>query len=163
MSEPYGAPSMRDLRDLFQPLPLSRSRAFLSLLLGTLGLLCFAGMLSYATGSPDTPAHASAPYWALFFGLYFVGLGGAAVLGAFPRLAQGTVKLVWLVSVALLYVLTVITWHHLRPAEAPAVAEHWRALRYAPLLAVLAIGLWWKAVRSQPSRKSEAGTSPPAQ
>src|SRR5512145_739721 len=84
------------LAHTFEPLPLSRGRAYLSLTLGALALLFVGGVLSYASGSPDVHGSVST-YWTVLFTFYGLAFGGAALLGAFPRLARRSIKLAWLV------------------------------------------------------------------
>ncbi len=131
------------LTELFEPLPLPRWRAILALTCAAGALLSFGGALSYASGSPDIHGPSAPRYWAAFFAFYTVAFGGAAVFGAFPRLARASFKGGWLLLTALVGAATlairfgVSGW----PVSGD---EWWSVLRlYAPALAAVFLGICW--------------------
>jgi len=138
-------PSSRQapLVGLFEPLPLPRSRAYLSLTFGALALLLIGGVLSYASDSPDLRGGgANGPYWSLFFSFHALAFGGAALLGAFPRLCRPAVKLAWSFLVVGLAGLALMI--RLRGSVGPPTVDWSLALRpYLPALIPLAAGVFW--------------------
>ena len=136
-------PSPRDrLGHLFEPLPLPRSRAILALVFGGLALLALGGVLAYASESPDLHGGGATRYWSAFFLYYGVALGGAAILGAFPRLVQPRVQLGW--TIVTLALAAVALW--LRHSARPVAADEWWLLgqQYLPGLLPLMAGWRWK-------------------
>ena len=101
-------------------------------------------MLEYATGSPAAQGTAVSSYWALFFAVHFAALGGAALLGAFPRLARPAMKAVWALAVAAIYGWAFAVWWRHQPA--PDLSA-WlaRSAAYAPAAVALAVGLLWSS------------------
>jgi hypothetical protein len=129
------------MKQLFEPPPLPRTRAVLTLVCASAAFLALAGTLSYAAGSPDTYGRAAAGYWARFFAFNLVAFAGAALFGAFPRLALWTVRVGWLVLLALLFAAAWASWQSLRE-QAGASAFAWKP--YLPALCAVLLGLWWK-------------------
>jgi hypothetical protein len=130
------------LAHLFEPMPLPRRRAILSLVCGGLALLTFGGVLAYATDSPDLHGAGVTRYWCALFLYYTVALGGAALLGAFPRLAQPRVKIVWLLLTAALAAVALF----LRHSGRPITQEEWWPLaqQYLPGVIPVLAGMGWR-------------------
>jgi hypothetical protein len=138
MTEPQRAP----LAKVFEPLPLPRARAYLSLTFGGLALLFLGGVLSYASGSPDLHGRASS-YWTVFFTFHTVAFGGAGLLGAFPRLALPRIKAAWGLALAMILALGLGFWWS--AAETASGARFWSmVLWYAPALIPVTCGLSWR-------------------
>lgn len=131
---------------LLEPLPLPRSRAYLSLIFAALALLLFGGVLSYASGSPDLHGRVSS-YWTVFFTFHAVAFGGAALFGAFPRLGQPQVKIAWVSTLAVILAVALgLRWS--ATGEALAAPGLWSAVRgYAPALVPVICGLLWGSRR----------------
>lgn len=138
---------MTRLVELFRPEPLPRMRAVTSITFAGAALLAGAGMLEYASGSPSAQGTAVTSYWALFFAVHFAAFGGAALLGAFPRLARPAVKVVWMAAVAAVYAAAFVVWRgHQAPAEGSVLAS-WiaRNVVYVPAAVAVAVGLLWSS------------------
>jgi hypothetical protein len=130
---------------VFEPLPLSRGRAYLSLTFAGLALLLVGGVLSYASGSPDVHGSVST-YWTVFFTFYALAFGGAALFGAFPRLARWPLKLGWLALVIVAFVAALVI--RSTAATPPGAASAPASLQpYAVSLVPLLVGLWWRGER----------------
>lgn len=130
------------LAHVFEPLPLPRFRAYLSLTCGGLALLLIGGVLSYASGSPDVHGSVST-YWTVFFAFYALAFGGAALLGAFPRLARWPVKLAWLVALALVFAAAIVVRSRALADAGMAAAPPAAIGQYAASLLPIIVGLWW--------------------
>lgn len=135
-----GAP--RWVTENFRVTPLPRWRAVFSLSCAGAAFLCLGGALEYGTGSPETQGSIAASYWALLFLLHVVAFGGAALIGAFPPLAHGAIKLGWLALVGVVWVLAFVVWSRHQP-EGAATIGAWlsRWPGYAPAAIALVIGL----------------------
>lgn len=131
------------LAHVFEPLPLSRGRAYLSLTFGGLALLLIGGVLSYASGSPDVHGTVST-YWTVFFTFHALAFGGAALLGAFPRVARWPIKLGWLV-VLLVALAAAIA---IRSNASSHMASAFSLGPYAVALLPVLAGLLWSAEQS---------------
>jgi hypothetical protein len=130
------------LTHVFESLPLSRARAYLSLTFGGLTLLLIGGVLSYASGSPDVHGSVST-YWTVFFTFHALAFAGAALFGAFPRLTSWPVKLGWLVIV-LIALAAALAIRSAALVEAGATSTPSTALgSYAVALLPVLVGLWW--------------------
>jgi hypothetical protein len=136
-------PQPSSFTHVFEPLPLSRARAYLSLTFGGLALLLIGGVLSYASGSPDVHGTVST-YWTVFFSFHALAFGGAALLGAFPRVARWPVKLGWLLVLLVVLVAAVA----IRAGAAGAFALG----PYAVALLPVSTGLWW---RGEPPQEAD--------
>jgi hypothetical protein len=137
----------RSLAHTFESLPLSRGRAYLSLTCGGLALLFIGGVLSYASGSPDVHGSVST-YWTALFSFYALAFGGAALLGAFPRLARGSIKLVWL-ALLLTALVVALVIRSMALSDAGVAAPPITFGQYAVALLPVAIGLWWRGEGTQ--------------
>lgn len=126
------------LSELFRPMSLPRGRALASLVFAAFAFLAFAGAVSFSAGSPDTLGLAAAPFWAGFFAFHFVVFLGAALLGAFPRLARPRFKVAWLSLTACTAAAGLLWWDLQRPADAPLILGGW--MRYLLAVAVLIAG-----------------------
>jgi len=127
------------LAEYFEPMPLPRGRAFASVSFAAFAFLSFAGVLSFSTASPDTMGGlAAAPYWASVFAFHFAAFLGAALIGAFPRLARRDLKLAWVAVTALLAVGGLLSWALQRPSGAPLAPGGW--IGYLPGVAALVVG-----------------------
>ena len=138
---------MASIAEIFRPEPLPRLRAVTSLTCGGASLLAGGGMLEYATGSPAAQGTAVTSYWALFFAVHFVAFGGAALIGAFPRLARPAVKTAWAAVVVAVYIGAFIVWsqHQSSPEAASLGAWLARNVGYVPAAVALAVGLLWSS------------------
>lgn len=138
--DPESASQRKDgLASRFEPLPLPRWRAILSISCAGVALLSAGAMLEYATGSPATLGKGAGPYWSLFFAFNLVAFAGTGLLGAFPRLATRAVKLFWGLCLLALYVAAFAVW-----IEGQSVSlNDWlaRTPTYLPGLAIATIGL----------------------
>jgi hypothetical protein len=128
------------LAHVFEPLPLSRGRAYLSLTFGGLALLLIGGVLSYASGSPDVHGTVS-NYWTVFFTFHALAFGGAALLGAFPRVARWPMKLGWL-AILMIALAAAIT---IRSTASSHMASAFTMGPYAVALVPILAGLLWSA------------------
>ena len=133
---------MSRFAEIFRPEPLPRLRAMTSITFGGAALLAGGGMLEYASGSPSALGTSVTGYWALFFAVYFVALGGAALLGAFPRLGSPAVKILWALAVGAVYACAFAVWWQHQPV--PDLSA-WiaRSAAYVPAAVALAVGLLW--------------------
>jgi hypothetical protein len=148
-------PRSHSLAHTFEPLPLSRGRAYLSLTFGGLALLFVGGVLSYASGSPDVHGSVST-YWTVLFSFYALAFGGAAVLGAFPRLARRPIKLAWLALLLAVFV-AALAIRSMALSDAGVAVPPIALGQYAVALLPLAVGLWW---RGEPADAGEPGSEP---
>jgi len=123
----------------FEPLPLPRWRAILSISCAGMALLSAGAMLEYATGSPATLGKGAGPYWSLFFAFNLVAFAGTGLLGAFPRIATRGVKLFWGACLLTLYVAALTVWIGGQSVS----ASDWfaRTPAYLPGVVIAAIGL----------------------
>lgn len=135
-------PQPHSVAHAFEPLPLPRGRAYLSLTFGGLALLLLGGVLSYASGSPDVHGSVST-YWTVFFTFHALAFGGAALFGAFPRLTRWPIKLAWVgaLLVALAIALAIRASAANDAAAAQAASSTWK--QYAAALLPIVVGLWW--------------------
>jgi hypothetical protein len=135
-------PTQNLLAHLFEPMPLPRGRAVLSLVFGGLALLALGGVLAYASESPDIHGGGATRYWCAVFLYYSIALAGAALLGAFPRLASPRMKIAWVVLTLATAALALALRHNARPL----VEAEWRSIaqQFAAGMVPLVIGLWWK-------------------
>jgi hypothetical protein len=133
----------RSLVRLFEPLPLPRWRAYLSLTFGALALLLVGGVLSYASGSPDVHGSVST-YWTVLFTYHAVAFGGAALLGAFPRLARLPIKIAWLVALLCALIgATLIRAMAMREVGMTTTLPD-AIVPYAAAVLPVVFGLWWR-------------------
>jgi len=130
---------------VFETQPLPRFRAVLALVFAAAGLLSLGGALSYVAGSPDVHGPSAPQYWATFFAFYTAAFGGAALVGAFPRLSRAAIKGGWLLLTALLWAGAL----HIRfsASSSPADAAEWCAVTRPYLIALvpLVAGLCWRS------------------
>lgn len=143
-------PQPSSFTHVFEPLPLSRTRAYLSLTFGGLALLLIGGVLSYASGSPDVHGTVST-YWTVFFSFHALAFGGAALLGAFPRVARWPIKLGWLV-VLLVVLFAAIA---IRAGAAGEAGGAFALGPYAVALLPVLTALWWGGEQPQVRPGSE--------
>ena len=138
---------MASIAEIFRPEPLPRLRAVTSLTCGGASLLAGGGMLEYATGSPAAQGTAVTSYWALFFAVHFVAFGGAALIGAFPRLARPAVKAAWAAVLVAVYVAAFVVWSRHQTAPEGPLLGAWLARNtgYVPAAVAFAIGLLWSS------------------
>lgn len=146
-------PNNAELARLFEPLPVSRSRAMVTIVFAGLALLALGGALSYASDSPDLHGGGTrTAYWSLLFLFHALAFGGAALIGAFPRLARPLVKLGWVGTLALVCAAGVtVRWGSVTTVTMEAWSAGFRL--YLPAIVPLLAGLWWRGERH--------GSSPP--
>ena len=140
-------PQPNSLAHVFEPLPLSRGRAYVSLTFGGLALLLIGGVLSYASGSPDVHGTVST-YWTVFFTFHALAFGGAALLGAFPRAARWPIKVGWLVVLLIALAAAIAIRSNASSQMGPAAASAFALGPYVVALLPVLTGLLWSAEQS---------------
>ena len=131
------------LNQLFEPVPLPRARAVITIVFVAAALLSAAGVLEFASGSPSAAGTTAPGYWTLFFGVHLVAFGGAAMLGGFPRIARPPVKIVYLAVVTAMYAAAFTVWRHHQTDGGGLGPWLARSPAYAPAAIALVIGLLW--------------------
>ena len=131
------------LNQLFEPVPLPRARAVITIVFATAALLSAGGVLEFASGSPSAVGTTATGYWTLFFGVHLAAFGGAAMLGGFPRIARPPVKIAFGVLVAGMYVAAFSVWRQHQTDGGSLGSWLARSPAYAPAAIALAIGLVW--------------------